>query len=86
MLHTIEMEPSAVGTTIHFRYGGPKTRREAAALEVIAPAYGQALRSSIPSRSNIHSTLDVGRRVPNTSPASSRKVEPLLHQSQSSDV
>lgn len=49
VLHTIELEPNAVGTTIHFRYGAPKTRREAAAMDVIAPAYGQALRSGIPS-------------------------------------
>ena len=49
VLHTVELEPNASGTTIHFRYGAPKTRREAAAMEVIAPAYGQALRSGIPS-------------------------------------
>ena len=49
VLHTIEMEPNAAGTIIHFRYGAPRTRREAAAMDVIAPAYGQALRSSIPS-------------------------------------
>jgi hypothetical protein len=49
VLHTIELEPTAVGTIIHFRYGAPKTRREVAAMEVIAPAYGEALRSSIPS-------------------------------------
>ncbi len=49
VLHTIEFEPSATGTTIHFRYGPAKTRREKAAMDVIAPAYGQALRSGIPS-------------------------------------
>jgi len=49
VLHTIEMEPNAAGTIIHFRYGAPRTRRESAAMDVIAPAYGQALRSSIPS-------------------------------------
>jgi hypothetical protein len=49
VLHTIELEPTTVGTIIHFRYGAPKTPREVAAMEVIAPAYGEALRSSIPS-------------------------------------
>jgi uncharacterized protein DUF2652/polyketide cyclase/dehydrase/lipid transport protein len=49
VLHTIELEPTTVGTIIHFRYGAPKTRREVAAMEVIAPAYGEALRSTIPS-------------------------------------
>jgi hypothetical protein len=49
VLHTIELEPTAVGTIIHFRYGAPKTRRENALMEVIAPAYGQALQSSFPS-------------------------------------
>jgi hypothetical protein len=49
VLHTIELEPNAEGTMIHFLYGAPKTRREKAAMEVIGPAYGAALRSSIPS-------------------------------------
>ena len=49
VLHTIELEPRADGTMIHFLYGPPKTRREQAAMEVIAPAYGDALRSGLPS-------------------------------------
>jgi hypothetical protein len=49
VLHTIELEPNAAGTTIHFRYGAPKTPREAKAMEVIVPAYGEALRGSLPS-------------------------------------
>ena len=48
VLHTVEFEPGAAGTTIHFRYGAAKTRREKALMEVIAPAYGQALRSGLP--------------------------------------
>ena len=36
MLHTVELEPSAEGTTIHFRYGSPKTRREKTGLAQIA--------------------------------------------------
>ena len=49
VLHTIEFEPTTSGTTIHLRYGAPKTRREKAQMEVIGPAYGEALRSGIPS-------------------------------------
>jgi hypothetical protein len=49
VLHTIEFEPNVEGTTIHFRYGAPSTEREAKEMEVIAPAYGEALRSGIPS-------------------------------------
>lgn len=46
--HTIEFEPTAKGTTIHFRFGPPETPREAAAMEVIGPAYGAALAAAIP--------------------------------------
>ena len=49
VLHTIELEPGTAGTTIHFRFGAPRTRREKAAMEVIGPAYGAALESGIPS-------------------------------------
>ena len=48
VLHTVEFEPGVEGTTIHFRYGAAKTQREKALMEVIAPAYGQALRSGLP--------------------------------------
>lgn len=48
VLHTIELEPTTAGTTIHFRFGAPKTRRERALMEGIGPAYGQALHSSLP--------------------------------------
>jgi uncharacterized protein YndB with AHSA1/START domain len=49
VLHTIELEPGTAGTTIHFRFGAPKTRREKGLMEGIGPAYGQALQSGIPS-------------------------------------
>jgi hypothetical protein len=49
VLHTIELEPGTAGTMIHFRFGAPKTRREIALMKEIGPAYGQALRASIPS-------------------------------------
>ncbi len=49
VLHTIELEPTATGTVIHFRYGAPKTKREMVLMEHMGPAYGEALRSSLPS-------------------------------------
>ncbi len=49
VLHTIELEPVAVGTVIHLRFGAPKSRREAALMREIGPAYGAALQSSLPS-------------------------------------
>jgi hypothetical protein len=45
----VEFEPGTAGTTIHFRYGAARTRREKALMDAIAPAYGQALRSGLPS-------------------------------------
>ena len=49
VLHTIELEPGPSGTMIHFRFGPPKTRRERELMKEIGPAYGQALRSGVPS-------------------------------------
>ena len=49
VLHTVEFEPGTDGTTIHFRYAQAKTKREKALMDVIAPHYGEALRSGLPS-------------------------------------
>jgi hypothetical protein len=49
LLHTVEFEPTTAGTTIHFRYAPPKTRREMELMKVIGPAYGAALESGVPS-------------------------------------
>jgi hypothetical protein len=49
VLHTIELEPVAAGTVIHFRYGQARSRREKELMKVIAPAYGQALESGVPT-------------------------------------
>jgi hypothetical protein len=49
VLHTIELEPTAKGTTIHMRYAAPKTKREMPLMEVIGPAYAQALETNCPS-------------------------------------
>jgi hypothetical protein len=50
VLHTIEFEPVHSGTIIHMRFAAPKTKREKALMEDhIAPAYGAALQSAIPT-------------------------------------
>jgi hypothetical protein len=50
VLHTIELEPVTSGTIIHLRFAAPRTRREKVLMtEHIAPAYGAALRSGIPT-------------------------------------
>ncbi|MFL5652308.1 MAG: DUF2652 domain-containing protein [Chloroflexota bacterium] len=49
LLHTVEFEPTTGGTTIHFRYAAPKSKREKELMTVIGPAYGGALESGIPS-------------------------------------
>ncbi|MGK2851738.1 MAG: SRPBCC family protein [Candidatus Limnocylindrales bacterium] len=49
VLHTIELEPTRTGTTVHFRFGAPKSKRERALMEHIGPAYGEALRSGVPA-------------------------------------
>ncbi len=49
VLHTIEFEPTASGTTIHLRFAAPRTRREKLLMEHIGPAYGAALQSGIPT-------------------------------------
>jgi len=48
VLHTIELEPTPGGTTIHMRFAAPKTKREMALMEGIGPAYGGALRAHLP--------------------------------------
>lgn len=48
LLHTIEFEPTSTGTTIHIRFGPPRTKREQALVEQIGSAYGAALESRIP--------------------------------------
>jgi len=48
LLHTVELEPTTDGTTIHLRFGPPKSARERAAAAVIGPAYAQALRDAAP--------------------------------------
>ena len=48
VLHTIELEPTASGTTVHLRFAAPKTRREQALMQHIGPEYGAALQSGVP--------------------------------------
>ena len=46
--HTIELEATTKGTTVHMRYALPKVRRERTLAAQVADAYGAALRSSLP--------------------------------------
>lgn len=46
--HTIELEPTPEGTTIHMRFGWPTTARERAAAMAIAEPYGKALSVAAP--------------------------------------
>jgi len=39
MLETIELEPTATGTTVHFRYGLPRTAKERAIMKGLEPMY-----------------------------------------------
>ena len=48
LLHTVELEPTTDGTTIHLRFGPPNSARERAAAAVIGPSYAQALRDAAP--------------------------------------
>ncbi len=49
LLHTIELEPTTEGTTIHLRFAAPKSKRERALMGDIGPGYGEALQASVPS-------------------------------------
>jgi hypothetical protein len=46
LLHTMELEPGPQGTTIHFRLGPPKTKRELAIAEHGKPVFADILRTS----------------------------------------
>ena len=47
-LHTIELEPTVDGTTVHMRFGWPRTARERAVAMSIAEPYRQALQAAAP--------------------------------------
>jgi uncharacterized protein YndB with AHSA1/START domain len=49
LLHTIELEPTTTGTTIHMRFAPPKSKREQAIAQGIGDGYGHALESSVPT-------------------------------------
>ncbi len=46
--HTIEFEPTATGTTIHYRFAPPRKKAELALAAQVGAAYGEALRSAVP--------------------------------------
>ena len=45
VLHTIELEPTRAGTTIHMRFAAPKAKREMPLMLQIGPAYAHALEA-----------------------------------------
>ncbi len=49
VLHTIELEPTEAGTTVHMRFAAAETPREQTAMETIGPAYGAALQGAFPT-------------------------------------
>jgi uncharacterized protein YndB with AHSA1/START domain len=49
LLHTIEFEPTASGTLIHYRFAPPEADAERELAEKVGSEYGAALRSCIPA-------------------------------------
>jgi uncharacterized protein YndB with AHSA1/START domain len=49
LLHTIELEPLPSGTMIHYRFAPPRAKKDLALAQQVAAAYGEALRSSVPT-------------------------------------
>jgi class 3 adenylate cyclase len=47
MIETIELEPTATGTTVHFRYSPPTNRKERAAVEALLPFYRAAFATRL---------------------------------------
>jgi hypothetical protein len=48
MLETIEFEPTATGTTIHFRYAAPATAKERAIAAGLVPVYRDIVAARLP--------------------------------------
>src|SRR5262249_57109926 len=45
-LQTMEFEPTPAGTTLHYRFAAPTTRKERAIMEQMAPWLEDAMRTS----------------------------------------
>jgi uncharacterized protein DUF2652/polyketide cyclase/dehydrase/lipid transport protein len=69
MLATVELEPTASGTTIHFRYAAPKAAKERAILQELLPVYeGMFAASSTAMISQLEDELADRRVDPPTEP------------------
>jgi len=55
MLSTLELEPTTQGTIVHFRFAAPKTARERAILQELAPMFEGLFRES---NANLVAQLD----------------------------
>ncbi len=49
LLHAIELEPLPSGTMIHYRFAPPRAKKDLALAQQVGVAYGEALRSSVPT-------------------------------------
>jgi hypothetical protein len=49
VLHTVELEPTAAGTRIHFRFGWPRTKREKEAMKDFGPWYREGFLGTFPT-------------------------------------
>ena len=52
LLTTIELEPAAEGTTVHFRSAQPKKAKDRQALQTMGPILNDALRAAPAGRSS----------------------------------
>lgn len=69
MLCTVELEPTASGTTIHFRYAAPKTPKERAIFVALAPMYEGIFKASNAAMiSQLEAELAVRRADPPPEP------------------
>jgi len=80
MLNTVELEPTATGTTIHFRYAAPKAARERVILQGAVPMYEAVFQQSSASiMSQLEAELTVRRTDPPLEPKlPQRKPEGVL--------
>jgi uncharacterized protein YndB with AHSA1/START domain len=63
MLETIEFEPTATGTTIHFRYAAPDTAKERAIAAGLVPMYRDIFAARLPRLADLLDAEIAARRA-----------------------
>ena len=63
MLETIEFEPTATGTTIHFRYAAPATAKERAIAAGLVPVYRDIFAARMPRLADLLDAEIAARRA-----------------------